>query len=147
MMFLLETHQVLMKQAKTRINVHRWLIGTKKTLISRFPALLLLVAVFACSGSIFLLYCWWYWRRRTNQVCYYWFSEIFMFFHFLLYFYCTYNKHCRERFQWCKFQLSCTILQFFAVQNDTTEFDLIDRFLTYGCCRSERLISFWICHT
>ena len=82
--FFFEHIKVLMKQAKTRINAQRWFIRAEQTLIPWFSMLLVLGTVFACSGSIFLYFCWWYskevmkrslwlqmvvWRRKTNQVC------------------------------------------------------------------------------
>ena len=95
-----------MKQAKTWINAQRWFIGTEDTFISRFSTLLVLVTVFACSGSIFLFHCCchsgevaegYLWlqmtvsRRRTNQVCNYWFPKIF---HILCHgFCCIFSVH------------------------------------------------------
>ena len=141
--FFLKHTNILMKQAKTWINAQRWFIGTEDTVISRFSTPLVLVTVFACSRSIFFFHCCWYsgevvegylWlqitvsRRRTNQVCNYWFSKIF---HILCHgFCCIFSVHLipiAERvFPLRESQLSCTILQFFTVQSDTTTFDLID---------------------
>ena len=90
--FFLEHTKVLMKQAKARIDAQRWFVGADQALIPWFSALLVLGAVFACSGSIFLFFCWCYsrevmkrclwlqmvvWRRRTNQICYYRFPKIY----------------------------------------------------------------------